>query len=121
MIAAVWVLLGAHLWGSESTQLTNLVMPAMVVALKVRADKAVTKVRKAAPKLVGSAEALGTSLSSGDTSGLGRDIEKHAKQVRNDLLDQGESALAPAGAQLLKRIRTMGNLNTQTSEDALAV
>ena len=54
MIAAVWVLLGAHLWGSESTQLTNLVMPAMVVALKVRADKAVTKVRKAAPKLVGS-------------------------------------------------------------------
>jgi len=55
-LAAVWVLLGSFLWGSNATQLTSLVMPAIVAGLKLKADKAVTKVKDAAPTLSSAAQ-----------------------------------------------------------------
>lgn len=50
-VAASWVLLGAFLWGSNATQLTNLIMPIIVAAFKVRADKTVSQVKQLAPSL----------------------------------------------------------------------
>ena len=110
-LAAVWVLLGTHLWGSNATQLTNLVMPAIVAALKVKADNAVTKVKQAAPKLVNVAEGVASGGSSLASEGFVEGGTAAVRQVMIDLAGKpDETTFAPEGVQLLKRIRTMGNL-----------
>ena len=105
-LAATWVLLGAVLWGSTATQLTNLVMPGIVAALKVKSDRALQRVRDAAPTLSSAAERVVDDAHKIAAAG-GRD---GTRQIMDQMVQDFESeCAAPEARKLLKRMKTIGS------------